>query len=630
MHNRTFGRDVEARKALTRTMKTTVLGSVAALMLVACSVISPDGSDETQNGVTPAPAGNPNGADVGGECKGPDDCKSGICVNSVCQPSTPRDGIRNGDESDVDCGGSVAPKCLAGKGCGAGADCASGVCKDGKCEQGAPDDGVKNGDETDVDCGGVSSPKCATGKSCLEAVSCESGICTNGTCATPSPTDGVKNGAETDVDCGGGGEAPACAVGKSCAAGGDCETGSCKEQKCVSPSADDGVKNGTETDVDCGGEDVGTPRCATGKTCNIGADCASVVCTGKKCAAPTGTDGVKNGDESDVDCGGTQTGAPKCAVNKACKVHADCASDGCAYNGKCALRKSCTRQHGGDTCGSGELGEAGANHESCCTTITFNRNGQTISLDKYDITAGRMRAFAERTNGNLRAAVTGLAGFPQQWHNFLPSNVDELNARLGPAEVFEEAPRIQGQRMVDGCYIAGQGMRTWWAPEAGDGTKMGRDPLDQKALNCVNLYMLYALCAWEGGRLPTSAEYQAAWRGPDNRSYPWGNTLDNSRMIHNFNYFYPYANGAGQNCNQNGACDNSVFLAAPGRRPTGYGPYGHADLAGEVFNVVWDGDYAGKWIWTGSWEGHVPQAQAQVADLRARPRYWAMGGRCAR
>src|SRR5687767_7959689 len=100
-------------------MKTTVLGSLAALFLVACSVISPDSAEEQANGVTPPPAGNPNGADVGGECKGPNDCKSGICVNSACQPSTPRDGLRNGDESDVDCGGSVAPKCLAGKGCAA-------------------------------------------------------------------------------------------------------------------------------------------------------------------------------------------------------------------------------------------------------------------------------------------------------------------------------------------------------------------------------------------------------------------------------------------------------------------------------------------------------------------------------
>jgi len=316
-------------------------------------------------------------------------------------------------------------------------------------------------------------------------------------------------------------------------------------------------------------------------------------------------------------------------VTKSCKAHADCASDACDYKSKCVARKSCTRKMGGDTCGAGESDDP-TSHESCCSTITFTRNGSTFNLDKYDVTAGRMRAFVDRHNGNLRQAMTGAAGYPQGWLSYLPQNQDEVNARMGAFEVFEEAPRVQGSRMVDGCYIAGDGARTWWAPAtAGDPTKMSRDQLDEKALNCVNFYMLYALCAWDGGRLPTTAEIQAAWRGTDNRSYPWGNTLDKSRMVHDFNYYYPYANAAGQSCAQ-GNCDNSIFIGAPGRRPTGYGPYGHADLAGLMFNFVWDGDYVGKWIWTGSWEGHVPTVGGTTSDLRPRPRYWAAGGRCAR
>ena len=46
--------------------------------------------------------------------------------------------------------------------------------------------------------------------------------------------------------------------------------------------------------------------------------------------------------------------------------------------------------------------------------------------------------------------------------------------------------------------------------------------------------MAAALCAWDGGRLPRSTELQAAWRGNDNRAYPWGNTLDPSRMVHKY------------------------------------------------------------------------------------------------
>jgi hypothetical protein len=40
------------------------------------------------------------------------------------------DGVKNGDETDVDCGGSCAP-CIAGKACNENADCVSGVCAAG-------------------------------------------------------------------------------------------------------------------------------------------------------------------------------------------------------------------------------------------------------------------------------------------------------------------------------------------------------------------------------------------------------------------------------------------------------------------------------------------------------------------
>lgn len=46
------------------------------------------------------------------------------------------------------------------------------------------------------------------------------------------------------------------------------------------PTCRDGVKNGTETDVDCGGT---CPRCATGRTCSVANDCQSGTCTGGAC-----------------------------------------------------------------------------------------------------------------------------------------------------------------------------------------------------------------------------------------------------------------------------------------------------------------------------------------------------------
>jgi hypothetical protein len=51
-----------------------------------------------------------------------------------------------------------------------------------------------------------------------------------------------------------------------------------------SPTCTDGVKNGSETDVDCGG---GTcSPCANGDICAVGSDCLSGTCTGGICGAP--------------------------------------------------------------------------------------------------------------------------------------------------------------------------------------------------------------------------------------------------------------------------------------------------------------------------------------------------------
>jgi len=60
-------------------------------------------------------------------------CLLGTCVSC-------HDGIQNGSETDVDCGGSCGP-CDAGLGCDAEADCASGFCAGGVCCNEACDDG---------------------------------------------------------------------------------------------------------------------------------------------------------------------------------------------------------------------------------------------------------------------------------------------------------------------------------------------------------------------------------------------------------------------------------------------------------------------------------------------------------
>jgi hypothetical protein len=46
-------------------------------------------------------------------------------------------------------------------------------------------DGIKNSDETDIDCGGVKAPGCADGKACSVAKDCKNNVCTKNKCEPP-------------------------------------------------------------------------------------------------------------------------------------------------------------------------------------------------------------------------------------------------------------------------------------------------------------------------------------------------------------------------------------------------------------------------------------------------------------
>ena len=73
---------------------------------------------------------NPNAAD-GTSCTADGDpgaCSGGVCIAESCA-----DGIQNGDETDVDCGGSCPAKCDFGDSCLINADCSGNVCDNGVC-----------------------------------------------------------------------------------------------------------------------------------------------------------------------------------------------------------------------------------------------------------------------------------------------------------------------------------------------------------------------------------------------------------------------------------------------------------------------------------------------------------------
>jgi hypothetical protein len=266
------------------------------------------------------------------------------------------DGVQSGDETDVDCGGSCAAKCTSGLMCGVGADCASGFCGatskrcvDTHCADQSSDDG-----ETDVDCGGGTCGTCALTQHCGGladgARDCASTFCskTSKVCVASTCTDEAADNNETDVDCGGpaGTCATRCALGKTCATGADCASTFCSavDKQCVANTcADEAVDNG-ETDVDCGGP-IGTcaTRCALTKTCATGADCASGICsaTSKVCVATTCFDQIPDNGETDVDCGGPCGG---CGLTKSCSSGADCTSTFCSALGKQCVATACFDQ----------------------------------------------------------------------------------------------------------------------------------------------------------------------------------------------------------------------------------------------------------------------------------------------
>lgn len=108
-------------------------------------------------------------------------CPSGRC--STATPAEPcRDRVRDGDETDVDCGGSCQP-CADHLACSVPVDCQSQGCMSGRCRAATCDDGVRDGYESDADCGGVCGA-CLEGKSCAADRDCTSGNCEAGVGST--------------------------------------------------------------------------------------------------------------------------------------------------------------------------------------------------------------------------------------------------------------------------------------------------------------------------------------------------------------------------------------------------------------------------------------------------------------
>ncbi|MGD0676225.1 MAG: SUMF1/EgtB/PvdO family nonheme iron enzyme [Polyangiaceae bacterium] len=109
---------------------------------------------------------------------------------------------------------------------------------------------------------------------------------------------------------------------------------------------------------------------------------------------------------------------------------------------------------------------------------------------------------------------------------------------------------------------------------------------------CVNWYEAYAFCIWDGGFLPSEAEWEyAAAGGSEQREYPWGSTDPGTANQYAIcgdgqgNCYYPTGTLA--------PCKDVANIARVGTATMGAGYSGQLDLAGEAWewNLDWYATY---------------------------------------
>lgn len=325
--------------------------------------------------------------------------------------------------------------------------------------------------------------------------------------------------------------------------------------------------------VDTEGESTPTVDGGTSASSSSGGSTSS---TSSSSSSSSGTSGVVDGGNDAAD-GASGDAGIDATPGPACTTDNDCKGGFCNTAKKCVAGQSCRGSANGpagiETCGAGEVGAPGAAHESCCKSLPLPVT-TTRQLDKYEITAGRVRAFIDAVSAanagvpDVRAWAKAYAaanptsqlgtvesGYPGLIDAVLPDHAGPNGAT--PLPVHLGAFPMDPMNSLDGCFTSpgSQGHATYWQDPAdvavfGVGTagvrKYGREILDTKAMNCVMPLMLATFCAWDGGELARTADFREVWGkrpvvlGNATVYVPWAAILP----ISQFNW----RNGHGANC----------------------------------------------------------------------------------
>jgi formylglycine-generating enzyme required for sulfatase activity len=271
---------------------------------------------------------------------------------------------------------------------------------------------------------------------------------------------------------------------------------------------------------------------------------------------------------------------------------------------------------GGASCGPGgpgmsNCGPGGSGTESCCTSLevtggTYYRtydprdgNGGVIlaadggpsgeadpatvssfRLDKYLVTVGRFRQFVSAWSVGSGWLPPGGSGK----HVHLNGGAGLVNAgqpgTYEPGWLASDDAAVEPTSSNLACGLYG-----WVGNSSGTWT-LSPGANENLPINCVNWWEAYAFCIWDGGFLPSEAEWECASAGgSQQRMYPWGSKdpgTGNEFAI--YGCYYP----SGSPDASSFSCASVANIAPVGTARLGAGLWGQLDLAGEVW--VWNLD----------------------------------------
>jgi formylglycine-generating enzyme required for sulfatase activity len=207
-------------------------------------------------------------------------------------------------------------------------------------------------------------------------------------------------------------------------------------------------------------------------------------------------------------------------------------------------------------------GGAGPTAEADPATVSGFR------LDKYDVTVGRFRQFVSAWHDG--AGYTPPAGSGKHTH----LNGGQGLSAAGPAgyetgwDTTDNANVAPTGLNIDSCYTCG----SVWTDLPG--------PYEDLPMGCVNWYEAYAFCIWDGGFLPSEAEWTYAEAGgSQQRAYPWGSADPGTASQYAI---------TGCLYGPGGLCNAPASVAPVGSATLGAGLWGQLDLVGEVWQWALD------------------------------------------